>query len=65
MTHPNKRRKDHLTRKLVDIISRIADRGDIRVAAEVCAGENVPFEVAHRVIVTPNLRRTFQPKSQS
>jgi len=64
MTHPNKRRKDHLTRKLLDIVARIADRGDHKAAVEVCVGENIPFEVAHRIITRPSQRRTFQRTSQ-
>lgn len=59
-SHPNKRRKDRLTQKLVDIVARIADRGDTEAASAVCAGEGVPFEVALRVISRPKQRRVYK-----
>lgn len=53
----DKRRKDLHTQKLVDITTRMADRGSIDLAAEVCAGNDVPFDVALRTLTRPKERR--------
>ena len=57
--HINKRRKDKLLRKLVDIAASVADNGMTDHAAGICAGNGVPFEVALRVITKPNQRRMY------
>lgn len=58
--HINKRRKDKHMRKLIDIVSSMADNGLTDHAAGVCAGNNVPFDVALRVITRPKQRRVYK-----
>lgn len=50
-------RQNLLMSKLVDISARIADRGFTQDAAGVCNKNDVPFDVALRVITQPTKRR--------
>ena len=50
-------RRNLLMSKLVDISARIADRGFTQDAADVCTKNEVPFDVALRVITQPTKRR--------
>lgn len=56
--HQNKRRKNKSMHELVDIAASMADNGMIHHAADICAGNDVPLEVALRVLTKPKLRRT-------
>ena len=50
-------RRNLLMSKLVDISARIADRGFTQDAADVCNKNDVPLDMALRVITRPTKRR--------
>lgn len=55
----SEKRSDHLTYQLVDIGIRLADADPKRIglAANFLAKGNVPFVVAHRVLLRKTMRR--------
>lgn len=50
------RQRHWLTRHIENFI-RMSDMGHLAPAAQLCAGHEVPFDVAYRVLLKPKQRR--------
>ena len=50
-------RKRHVLAKTIENFIRIADRGHVSAAAQLCFGHEIPFDTTHRVLLKPKQRR--------
>lgn len=50
-------RQRHWLARHIENFIRTSDRGHLAPAAQLCAGHEVPFDVAYRVLLKPKQRR--------